>query len=72
MQTKPTLRASAAIAAVALFTIWITCEAKTLESHSQGAQQISVMLHKPAPEFRLSALDGRTISGPAPWGETNS
>jgi peroxiredoxin len=62
MQSKPPLRTTAAIAALALFTIWITWKAKTMESRSQGAEQISVMLHKRAPDFRLPALDGRTIS----------
>jgi peroxiredoxin len=62
MKSKPPLRATAAIAALALFTIWITWQAKTLESRSQGAEQVSVMHHKPAPDFRLPALDGRTIS----------
>jgi peroxiredoxin len=62
MKSNPPLRAMGAIVALALFTTWITWKAKTLESRSQNKEQVSVMLHKPAPDFRLPTLDGRTIS----------
>lgn len=62
MKSEPRFRATAAIVGLALFTIWITWQAKSLESRSVGRGQVSAMLHKPAPDFRLPALDGRTIS----------
>lgn len=62
MQSELSAGAKAAVAGLALFTIWITWKAKTMESRSQGEAQVSAMLHKAAPNFRLPALDGRMIS----------
>jgi peroxiredoxin len=62
MSSEPSLRAALAIAALAVFTIWITWRAKNLEVRSQGSQGVCAVLHKPAPDFRLPALDGRSIS----------
>jgi peroxiredoxin len=54
--------AVAATAALALFTIWITWRAKALEAGSMRPHSgRHVTLNKPAPPFRLTALDGRNV-----------
>ncbi len=62
MKSRPSLPAAVAICGLVVFTIWITWRAKSLESRSQMSGPPVAMLHKPAPDFRLPALDGRTIS----------
>jgi peroxiredoxin len=57
-----TRSAALATAGLALFTVWITWRAKALEL--AGARPHSgshLTLNKPAPGFRLTALDGRTV-----------
>jgi len=57
--TRP---ATAATAALALFTVWITWRAKVLEAGSMRPHSgHHVTLNKPAPPFRLTALDGRNV-----------
>lgn len=58
-------RSSVAIVAgiiLAGFTVWITRQAKALERDLDGSSQKIVLLNKPAPDFRLTAIDGRTVS----------
>jgi peroxiredoxin len=62
MSSESSLRPALAIVALAVFTIWITWRAKSLEVRSQGSRRVSAVLHKPAPDFRLPTLDGRSIS----------
>jgi peroxiredoxin len=51
-----------ALAFLAVFTIWITWRAKAVEMRQNHADESIAILHKPAPDFRLESLDGRTIS----------
>ena len=63
MRARPSASAAVALAALAAFTVWITWRAKTIET-SLGALegQASALDGKPAPDFRLASLDGRTVS----------
>ena len=56
------MRAVLAISALAVFTVWITWRAKTLERGSPAGDQAVALLHKPAPDFSLPALDGHVVS----------
>ncbi len=62
MQSRPSPRAALAIAALAVFTVWISWRAKALERSLNSIKQETALLHKPAPDFTLKALDGRTVS----------
>ena len=46
----------------ALFTVFITWRAKTIEKGLLGGVENNRWLGKPAPAFSLTALDGRTVS----------
>jgi len=60
------MRASsvAVVAGVILagFTVWITLQAKALERDLDATAQKIVLLDKSAPDFRLTASDGRSVS----------
>ena len=58
----PSAAAVVAIAGLAIFTCWITWRAKKLESSLTPSNQAFAVIHKAAPDFTLSSLDGRTIS----------
>lgn len=62
MRARPPLAAALAIAGLAVFTVWITWKAKTLEAVSETAGGASPLINKAAPDFKLPALDGRTVS----------
>lgn len=62
MRSRPSPAAALSLAALAVFTIWITWRAKRLETGSQDSEAPVALLHKPAPDFSLPTLDGRTIS----------
>jgi peroxiredoxin len=62
MRPRPSLAAALAIAALAVFTVWITWRAKILEGGSRAGGEAVALLHKPAPDFRLPALDGHFVS----------
>ncbi|MGO9009772.1 MAG: TlpA family protein disulfide reductase [Bryobacteraceae bacterium] len=63
MRARPSPSAVAALAALAAFTVWITWRAKAIETRLSGhAGQATALDGKPAPDFRLAALDGRTLS----------
>jgi peroxiredoxin len=47
---------------LAIFTIWITWRAKSLEVGSRGLQSKPALIGKQAPDFRLTTLDGHTVS----------
>ena len=57
--TRPAVLATAGLA---LFTVWITWRAKAIEigtARPHGGRHLT--LDKPAPGFRLTALDGRSV-----------
>jgi peroxiredoxin len=62
MRSQPSVGAALAISALAAFTVWITWRAKTWEAGSPARDRASALLHKPAPNFNLRALDGRMVS----------
>jgi len=55
---------AAIVAGVVLvgFTVWITHQAKVLERDLDVNSQKIALLDKPAPDFSLTAADGRTVS----------
>lgn len=61
MKSRPT-SAACTVAALAIFTVWITWRAKTLEMGRSGHQSVPEMVAKPAPDFQLTALDGRVVT----------
>jgi peroxiredoxin len=63
MRARPSLPATAALAVLAAFTVWITWRAKAIETgHGGSGGQVTELDGKPAPDFHLAALDGRTVS----------
>ncbi len=51
-----------ALAALAIFTVWITWRAKKLEISSSGHEATPVLVGQPAPDFQLTSLDGGVVS----------
>lgn len=49
-------------AALAVFTLYITWRAKSLEQSMSKRDEVSAIIAKPAPAFSLAALDGKTVS----------
>jgi len=49
-------------AALAVFTLYITWRAKTLEKSLSKRDEVSAIVAKPAPAFSLASLDGKTVS----------
>jgi peroxiredoxin len=62
MPSRPPPGVALAIAALAAFTVWISWQAKTLERSLNSIAETIALLHKPAPDFALKSLDGRTVS----------
>jgi len=63
MRARPSASAVVALAVLAAFTVWITWRAKTIETSLGGPEGRATALDgKPAPDFHLAALDGRTVS----------
>jgi len=62
MQPRSSAVATLGIVVLALFTVWITWRAKTLEQDLQTSAQRIALLNKAAPNLRLPSLDGRTVS----------
>jgi peroxiredoxin len=54
--------AIAAGVALAIFTAWITRQAKALEQDLDASSQKIALLDKPAPDFHLTSIDGRPVS----------
>lgn len=50
------------LAALAVFTLYITWRAKSLEKSIANRDEVSIIVAKPAPTFSLASLDGRTVS----------
>jgi len=65
-QGRPPIRLSSMqvilFAALAVFTLYITWRAKSLEKSIANRDEVSVIVAKPAPAFSLASLDGRTVS----------
>jgi peroxiredoxin len=62
MLPRPSRGAALAVAGLALFTVWISWRAKTLEWAIHSVRETIALLHRPAPDFSLKAFDGRTVS----------
>lgn len=62
MNSRPSAAAVLAIAFLAVFTVWITWRAKALETGRQAGAQTVKIEGKPAPDFSLPAIDGRSVS----------
>jgi len=62
MRSRPSAAAALALAGLAVFTVWITWQAKALELRLHGHNPGAALTGKPAPEFALPALDGRSVS----------
>jgi len=62
MIPRVSVRAMAAIAALAAFTVWITWRAKALELGARHGNRPSALVGKAAPQFSLESLDGRRLS----------
>jgi peroxiredoxin len=62
MSSRPPPGVALSIAALAVFTVWISWQAKTLERSLNSIAETIAFLHKPAPDFTLKSLDGRTVS----------
>ena len=62
MRSRPSTAAALAVAGLAVFTIWITWQAKALELRVRGNNPGAALTGKPAPDFALPSLDGRTVS----------
>ncbi len=60
--TRLSPRAVLALAAVALFSVWIGWRAKALELHGPHSGAVSQLTGKAAPEFELESLDGHRVS----------
>jgi peroxiredoxin len=59
---RPSSLAIAAAIILAGFTVWITRQAKALERDLDATSQRIVLLDKSAPDFHLTAIDGRSVS----------
>jgi peroxiredoxin len=59
---RPSPVAIVAGVVLAGFTVWITRQAKALERDLDATAQKIALLDKPAPDFRSTSLDGRTVA----------
>jgi len=62
MHNRPSHRGTLALAALAVFTVWITWRAKAIEMGPRWDHDASALTGKPAPDFILQSLGGRRIS----------
>lgn len=62
MRLNLSARATAAIAVLAVFTIWITWKAKSLEAGTVSLDRTAKLRGKMAPDFTLRTLDDREVS----------
>jgi peroxiredoxin len=62
MNSRPSAPTVVGIAALAAFTIFITWRAKALETTLLRRDETPLLVNKPAPDFSLPSLDGRTVS----------
>jgi peroxiredoxin len=61
-ETKPPVTAVAAIVVFAAFTIFITWQAKRLETAFLRRAEMPALVQQTAPDFSLTSVDGRTVS----------
>lgn len=62
MPSRLSASAALAVAALAIFTGWITWRAKAMERNLGVDALKAEIVGRPAPPFRLPAVDGRTVS----------
>jgi cytochrome c biogenesis protein CcmG/thiol:disulfide interchange protein DsbE len=62
MRGKPSPPELVGIAALALFTLFVTWKAKSLEKRLHEGIDASTMVNKKAGEFSLQGLDGQTVA----------
>lgn len=62
MHPRPSALALMGIAALAAFTIFITWRTKSLEMKILHHDEAGELVGKPAPEFRLTSLDGEHVN----------
>jgi len=62
MHKGPSPRATLALAALAVFTVWITWLAKAIEIGARWRNDSSAVTGKPAPDFSLQSLGGGRVS----------
>jgi len=62
MDSRPPLRSILAIGLLAVFSVWITWRAKTIELGNTHEGRSSQLVGKPAPAFALESLDGQKVS----------
>jgi peroxiredoxin len=62
MRRKPSPPELLAIAALAVFTVFITWKAKSLERPLNEGSDASVLVNKKAGDFSLQGLDGQTVA----------
>jgi len=62
MGRKPSPAQVLGIAVLAVFTLFITWKAKTLEKRLHEASDASALVNKKAGEFSLQGLDGQTVA----------
>jgi peroxiredoxin len=62
MRGRPSIAAGLVLTALAVFTVWITWQAKKLESRLRGPNPSAALRGQAAPGFELTALDGRSVS----------
>ena len=62
MDSRPPLRSILAIGLLAVFSVWITWRAKSLEVSTTPEGRSAQLVGKPAPEFALESLNGQKVS----------
>jgi peroxiredoxin len=62
MLSRPSFRSALTLAALGVFTFWITWRAKTIELRESGADESSALVGQPAPDFSAESLDGSQVS----------
>jgi len=62
MGRKPSRRELVGIAALAIFTLFITWKAKSLEKRLHEGNDAAAQVNKKAADFSLASLDGQTVS----------
>ncbi len=62
MERKPSPPELVGIAALAIFTLFITWKAKSLEKRLHEGSEASALVNKKAGDFSLQGLDGQTVS----------
>jgi peroxiredoxin len=61
MASRPSAFSATLLAALAIFTVWIGWRAKAVEMRLHGHDSGQSLRGRPAPDFQLATLDGRTV-----------